>query len=184
MLNAGLTHLNRGNFSYCLNGYMKKDLFREIPWLSLILVCLTYILVGWHLSVFHPLWSLGTLIIAILIIAGLTWGGKPLGSLFRLGPRSVVTMMMLSAIITMAVAASALFALILILIFSKVLARIQLLCMGYRRTTILLLLSLITGLGLGLGWAIGQFLIPGSTFWLDFSFYPSSRFAGWLRSWG
>jgi hypothetical protein len=146
---------------------MKAPLLSTIPWFSLVLVALAYGLLGWHLSAYHFLWSIGSFIAAVMITVCLIWGGKAFGELFRLGPRSVVTMLILSSVITLAVAASTLFAMIIILVLTKVLARLQMQSAGFSKHHTLGVVSLSAGLGLSLGWIVSKFFVSSSTYWLD-----------------
>ncbi len=140
-----------------------------LPWLSLACMGLGYALLGWHLSAYHYAWVLGSWILAILFSLALIWGGKFLEAMIRFGPRSVVTMFVLSASVTLAVASSTLFAMIAILLASKTLARVELQANGFSPRFTLFILFSVSGLALTGGWLIGELLFPSSPFWLSFS---------------
>lgn len=140
----------------------------KTPWFPLILVALAYSLLGWHLAAYHILWTVGSFMGAFLLTATLIWGGRTVGNIFRLGPRSVLTMFLLSAAITIAVAASTLFALILILLLAEILARLEMQSVGgFGQLFSFGTISLVACLGLWLGWFTGVAIVPSSRFWLE-----------------
>ena len=137
------------------------------PWLPLLCMGAGYALLGWHLSAYHFAWSVGSWVLGATVSLALIWGGKFLGAMFRFGPRSVVSMFILSASITLAVASSTLFAMIVILLASQILTRVELQThgVGYRATLVILLG--VSGLTLTGGWLIGELVYPSSPFWLS-----------------
>lgn len=75
-------------------------------------------------------------------------------------------MLILSGIITMAVAASTLFGMIVVLFASQTLARLELQSAGLsRRLTLLLMVVLSIGM-LSIGWIVGKSYYPSSEYWL------------------
>lgn len=108
---------------------------------------------------------MGSWFVAISLTILLFWGEEVTKRMFRLGPRGVVSMLILSGIITMAVAASTLFGLIVVLLASQTLARLELQSSGLsRRLTLLLMVILSIGTLSG-GWIAGIYY-PSSPYWL------------------
>lgn len=138
-----------------------------IPWLPLACMGLGYVLLGWQVSAYHYSWVLGSWVMGIVFSMALIWGNKFIGPMFRFGPRSVVSMLLLSASITLAVAFSTLFAMIFILLASKTLARIELQANGFPPKVTLVILVGVAGLTLTGGWWVGEGVYPSSPFWLS-----------------
>lgn len=145
---------------------MRTRNFGSSPWLSLALVLLSYGLWGWYISAYSLIWLGIGWLVAILISFTTIWTSRSIGSLMRLGPRSVLTMLFLSLIVTTAIAAFSLFSIIVVLTLAQVLARFELRTRGLRRIVTLEILSVVTTLGLAIGWSIGKFLYPSDRFWL------------------
>jgi hypothetical protein len=76
-------------------------------------------------------------------------------------------MLCLSAAVTIAAVASAIFALLTIILTAEILTRVELSARGYRPISILFTLSGLAGLGLTCGWWGGQYWIPGNPFWFS-----------------
>ncbi len=75
-------------------------------------------------------------------------------------------MLILSGIITMAVAASTLFGMIVVLLASQTLARLELQSAGLSRRLTLLLMVILSIGTLSAGWIVGQNHYPSSPYWL------------------
>ena len=136
------------------------------PIISLVCVGIAYGLLGWHLSVYHVSWVMGSWFVAITLTVLLFWGEKVTQRMFRLGPRGVVSMFILSSILTLAVAASTLFGMIVVLLASQLLARLELQAAGLgRRLTLALMVVLSLGTLSG-GWIVGKNYYPSSPYWL------------------
>lgn len=135
------------------------------PILSLLCVGVSYGLLGWHLSAYHIGWAMGSWFVAISLTILLFWGEEVTKRMFRLGPRGVVSMLILSGIITMAVAASTLFGMIVVLLASQTLARLELQSSGLSRRLTLLLMVILSIGALSGGWIAGIYY-PSSPYWL------------------
>lgn len=151
--------LNNGQQSH------RKGL-RRLPWLALLLVGATYMILGWQLSASPLAWRFvahwGGSLISIFVL----WSDRVTGGLLRLGPRSVVSMLILSMVVTMAVVASSVLAIGLILIAAKFLTMLEMQMVGFNRWQILFTLVLVAGLGLIAGSMLADVWAPGTTFWL------------------
>nr|WP_238718421.1 hypothetical protein [Petrachloros mirabilis] len=146
---------------------MSRQIYgKTAPWVGIACLGLAYGLLGWHLSAYHILWSAGAWGLGIFVIYTLLWSGRIWGRMLQMGPRSVVTMLVLSAVITMAVAASAVFVMLALLLAAKLLARLELQVAGYNRWATLIILVLISFCGLSSGWVIGYLYFPSSPYWL------------------
>jgi cation transport ATPase len=135
----------------------------RIPWLALTLVWLGYVLLGWHLSIYHIAWEVSAWVMSLLLTILCIWGGGSIYRLLRMGPRSIFTMLMLSAAVTVAAVASAIFALITIVLAAEVLTRVEMLISGFNQWQILITLSLVATLGMTVGWWAGttnEYLLP------------------------
>ncbi|MBW4552359.1 MAG: hypothetical protein KME35_14805 [Aphanocapsa sp. GSE-SYN-MK-11-07L] len=139
--------------------------WRRFPWLPAFLAGLAYMLLGWHLSVFDIFWEIGAFIGAIALTTALIWGGGGIARLLRLGPRSIFTMLLLSAAVTLAVIASSVFALIVIVLAAEALARVEMKSLGFGPISTLSTLTVIAAIGLSAGWIWGHYF-PSSTYWL------------------
>lgn len=139
--------------------------------LSLLCVGMAYGLLGWHLSAYHIVLVMGSWFVALTLMVLLFWGEKVTQRMFRLGPRGVVSMFILSSIITMAVAASALFGLIVVLLATQTLARLELQSAGLSRRLTLLLMVVLSISALSGGWIVGKTYYPSSEYWLT-SYLP------------
>ena len=151
---------------------------KTAPWVGITCLGLAYGILGWHLSAYHILWSLGAWSLGVLIIYTLLLNSRIWGRMVQMGPRSVVTMLVLSAIITMAVAASALFVMLLLLLSAKLLARLELQVAGYSRWAILVILMLVSFGFLSAGWMVGYLYFPSSPYWLSLGWLTQAAPAG------
>lgn len=134
--------------------------------LSLLCVGMAYGLLGWHLSAYHIVLVMGSWFVALTLMVLLFWGEKVTQRMFRLGPRGVVSMLILSGVITMAVAASALFGLIVVLLATQTLARLELQSSGLSRRLTLILMVVLSISALSGGWIVGKTYYPSSEYWL------------------
>ncbi len=145
----------------------KRNVVKAL-WFPLSLVCLAYGLLGWHLAAYPISWLFVSHLAAILATSAFIWGGRVLDYFLRLGPRSVVTMLILSSAITLAVAASTLFTVILILFATKLFARLEIRAgASLNRIFCLGSMTVVAWIGLSLGWLTGAYLVPSSPYWLE-----------------
>ncbi|MDG2989931.1 hypothetical protein L3556_03130 [Candidatus Synechococcus calcipolaris G9] len=136
----------------------------KFPFIPLGLVGLGYVLVGWRLSAYNPVWGIISAGFAGIITVLLIWGTGSILRVMRLGPRSILTMLFLSSAVTMVVIASTIFALIAILLATETLVRLEMQAAGYRGSQILAVIMQVALLGILVGWAIGNYLVPGQPF--------------------
>jgi hypothetical protein len=136
------------------------------PLISLVCVGLAYGILGWNFSVYDLSWAMGAWLIAITLTILLFWGEKITQRMFRLGPRGIVSMLILSAIVTLAVVASALFSMTLLLLATQMLASLELQSAGLNRRSILLWMVVLSIIALGGGWLAGKTYYPSSEYWL------------------
>jgi hypothetical protein len=139
--------------------------WQRFPWLPAFLAALAYMLLGWHLSVFDIFWEIGAFIGAIALTISLIWGGGGIARLLRLGPRSIFSMLLLSGAVTLAVIASSVFALIVIVLAAEALARVEMKSLGFGPISTLSTLTVIAAIGLSAGWISGHYF-PSSAYWL------------------
>ncbi|NJK40712.1 MAG: hypothetical protein HC934_03885 [Acaryochloridaceae cyanobacterium SU_2_1] len=137
------------------------------PAISLISVGIAYGLLGWNLSAYQIYWAVGTWFLAINFAVVLFWGERITKRMFRLGPRGVLSMLILSSILTLAAVSFTVFSTMIILLASQMLARLELQAFGLGRRlslVLIVMLSLITFSG---GWVVGKIFLPSSPFWLN-----------------
>ena len=137
------------------------------PLIALLCVGLIYTLLGWHMSAYDWFWAIAIWLLAISFIPILMWGGGGVARMLTLGPQGCVTMLILSSIVTLAVAAYTLFAVILILLATKILARLELQAAGFSRSYTLGLLALVATMSYVSGWVVGKTIYETTPFWLS-----------------
>jgi hypothetical protein len=146
---------------------MNVRTFTKIPLLPLVLLWLTYTLLGWYLSAHHIIWLVGAFIIVFALAVG--WNSNYwLERLVEFISRKLVTVLLVSLVVTILVALattwSILLKLILLPLETVFLAEIEMCFAGFSKLNRFLILTILTGLGLGLGEII------------DILFFPSMRF--------
>jgi hypothetical protein len=139
----------------------------QLPWLALLLVWLGYLLLGWQLSSLHFAWEVGAWIVGLCLTTLCIWGGGAVFRQLRLGPRSITTMLILSATITIAAVSSAVFALMAIIVCSEILTRLEMYAKGFNSWQILSILTIIATIGLSSGWLAGHYWMPSNRFWFS-----------------
>ncbi len=165
-------HTNAG----VLKGYVRSAMtagIRPTLWIALLTLGLAYSLLGWQLSAYPIFWSIGSLVAVLIFTVLFMWGGTIAGRMMRIGPRSVVTMLILSSTITLAVAASTLFTVLLILLATQVLTRLELQTAGFNRWLTLAILACVSSTTLTGGWLIGYKFYPSNPLWLNWHSLPS-----------
>lgn len=140
---------------------------RPTLWISLLTLGLAYGLLGWQLSAYHIAWSIGFGVAVALFTILFMWGGGIIARMMRIGPRSVLTMLILSSTITVAVAASTLFTILIILLATNLLTRLEFQTAGFSRGLTLAILLGIASVALSGGWLIGHNLYPSNPLWLN-----------------
>lgn len=136
----------------------------KFPLFPLGLVWLGYVLVGWHLSAYNPVWGIISVALSGVLTVLLIWGTGSFLRLMRLGPRSILTMIFLSSTVTTVVIAFPIFALVSTLLATETLVRLEMQAAGYNGGQILAVLMQVALLGIVVGWAIGNYALPGQPF--------------------
>jgi Na+/phosphate symporter len=139
----------------------------NLPWFALLLVWLGYVLLGWQLSSHHFAWEVGAWLAGLILTIICIWGGGAIFRQLRLGPRSIGTMLCLSAAVTVAAVASAIFALLCIIIAAEILTRLEMYARNYSPWQILVVLSFLASVGLTCGWIGGKYWLPSNPFWFS-----------------
>lgn len=147
---------------------MKIGSLSKIPWLSLVLLWLAYILVGWYLSSYHIGWSIFLLVAVDLVTIASLWGGKSLWGRVRLGPQSLILILLFSGTVCLAATLPSLFALTVMVLAAQLLARVDLLSAGLNINHARWILTVTTAISLGLGWIVGlEESLPTFESWSD-----------------
>lgn len=131
---------------------------RKIPWASLLLLLLSFALLGWYLSSYHPIWSFWSFVAVVAVTMAIIWGGNSLLRWLRVGSQGLFFALGLTLVACLAVLVSGLFAQVVMLLAAELLARIQMQSAGFSKNHTLWVLTVVVGLGLGLGWMTGTML--------------------------
>ena len=138
----------------------KQNLFKARPLLALVCMALSYGLMGWHCSALPASWNVASWLIAMATTFALIWGWKMLTKLVMLSPRILVTMLILSMALTLAVSFSTLFILLIVLFSSTLFARLELQSAGVNKFWTLVIISILSGAMIGGGWYLGHQIAP------------------------
>ena len=142
---------------------MNVGFLSRIPWLPLMLLWLAYALLGWYLSAHHIVWLVGAFV-AAFALAFASKGSPLLERLVRFGSQGLVAVLIISLIVStsfvLAAIWSILFALIVIPLGTTFLAEVEMRFAGFSKLDTFLLLTVIAGLGLGLGELTDIVLLP------------------------
>ena len=146
---------------------MNVKTFNKVPLLPLMLLWLTYTVLGWYLSAHHIVWLVGAFIIVFALAVG--WNSSYwLERLVEFISQKLVTVLIVSLVITTLVALattwSILLELILLPLGTVFLAEIEMCFAGFNRLNRFLMLTVLTGLGLGLGEMIDILFVPSIRF--------------------
>lgn len=141
------------------------------PWGAASVIFLSYVTLGMNLAIHNPGWSLWKYCTTSMLMVGLivsvgsiihTWGRGNFLRLVRVGPRSILTMLYLSSIITLAVVSSLIFILILMIGAAAILMRIEMRAAGYQTMQILGVMVLLGLGGMVLGWIAHRLVISNT----------------------
>lgn len=144
---------------------------RRFPWEAAFTVLLAYLTLGLNIAIHNPQWSFFDHVLASIVVVVLIWGaGNLLHSwgrenmlqLVRVGPRSVFTMLYLSSIVTMAVVAPLVFALVVMIGATGTLLRLEMRAAGYSLTQVFFVLVPLGLVGMILGWLFHDFIATNS----------------------
>lgn len=142
---------------------MNVAFFSRIPRLPLVLLWLTYALLGWELSAHHIVWLVGAFVAALALAAA--WKSSPLFErLVLFGFQGWFVLLLISLIISISVALTVTSSILLSLIFLPLVttffAEVEMSFAGFSKRNTFLFLTVISGVGLGLGELIDIVLLP------------------------
>ena len=143
---------------------MSIKFISTVPWLTLGLLWLTYALLGWYLSAHHIAWLVGAFV-AVVGIA-IAWKSRLwLEQLFKFGFQGLGAILIVSLITSISIALITTNGFVLVfLTFIGLLityfSDIEMRFAGFSRINTLLTLTLLAGLGLGLGEVIDILFLP------------------------
>lgn len=142
---------------------MNIGFFSRIPVTSLVLLWLAYALLGWYIAAHHIVWLVGAFVAAIaLVVVRKSWFW--LDSLVAFGSQTLVVILALSASIALIATWSLLFRLFLIPVATTILADLEMRFAGFSRLDSFWVITLIAGLGLGVGEMIDILFLPSSRY--------------------
>lgn len=137
--------------------------FSRIPWLALLLLWLTYALLGWYLSAHHIVWLVGSFL-AVVALAVASKSSTWLEFFVSFASQGVFAFLTMSLIISTSLALLATFSILLILIVMPLvtmfLAEVEMRFAGFSEQNTFLSLTILAGFGLGLGEMIDILLLP------------------------
>lgn len=134
----------------------------KFPWLSLVLLWLSYSLLGWYLSAYHVFWLMAALVAALPSV--IAWKSVPcLEDIVRFGSRGfrvILIMLVISILISLITTWSLLITLIIVPLITTFLAGLEMRFAGFSEINAFLLSIVSAGLGLGLGEIIDIMISP------------------------
>ncbi len=131
--------------------------------MSLALLCLAYILLGWYLAAHHIIWLVGGFITAVaLVIArkSIVW----LEQLFTFGSQTLVIVLFLSLSIAIVATWSIILSLFLIPIATTFLADLEMRFAGFSKLDSFLALTILALSALFVGEMVDILLLPSSRY--------------------
>lgn len=132
----------------------------KIPWVSLVLLLISFALLGWYLSSYHSIWSLWSFVAVVAVTMAIIWSSDSLLRWLRVGSQGLFFALGITLVACLAVLASGLFTQVVMLLAAELLARIQMQSAGFSKNHTLWVLTVVVGLGLGLGWMTGTMFLP------------------------
>ncbi|NJM73228.1 MAG: hypothetical protein HC862_25580 [Scytonema sp. RU_4_4] len=146
---------------------MNIGFLSRIPWFSLVLLWLTYTLVGWYLSAHHIVWLVGIFIVSVALYVA-SRGNSLLERLISFSSQGLFAVLLVSLIIStsiaLAVAWSRLLTLLFIPLITTVLAEIEMLFAGFSKIDTFLVLTVFAALGLVVGEIIDVVFLPSNKY--------------------
>ncbi|MBD2195271.1 MULTISPECIES: hypothetical protein [Calothrix] len=142
---------------------MNIEFYKRMPWMSLALLCIAYILLGWYLAAHHIIWLVGGFITAVaLVIArkSIVW----LEQLFTFGSQTLVIVLFLSLSIAIVATWSIILSLFLIPIATTFLADLEMRFAGFSKLDSFLALTILALSGLFVGEIVDILLLPSSRY--------------------
>lgn len=145
------------------NNQLEKVFLKQLPWLSLVLFCLTYALVGWHLSAYHIVWFIGVFIATATI--AISWTSSPwLEGVLGYLPQVLIVVLLVSILLTLAVTSSIILTLILIPLLATFLAWQELRSLGLGKNRVFWTLIIVASISLGIGEFVDISLVPSGRY--------------------
>jgi len=154
---------------------MKAKFLSRIPWLSLGLVWLSHVLLGWYLSAYHYLWSVWFFIGSVAFTLVLLGGGTLILWFEQIRTQGYFFVLAFTAIACLAATWSSLFALFLTAVAAEFLARVDLRAANFSKKNVFWIRTITAGLALGLGWIIGSTLLPSHKYWLGLIYQAAAE---------
>ena len=134
--------------------------FTSIPWLSLVLLWLSYALLGWYLSAHHIFLVFGACVAVVALGVGWKRSIFYLEHLVRFASQSWFIVLILSTLVTLAVTWSMFLPLIVMPFVTTFLAEVEMRFAGFNKLNTFWFLIILAGFGLGLGELIDIVLLP------------------------
>lgn len=142
---------------------MNIGFISRIPWLGLVLLWLVYALLGWYLSAHHIAWLVGAFV-AALALAIVSKSSPWVDYLLKFISQGLVAFLLISLIISTSVALAVtqpiLLPLIVMPLITTFFAELEMSFAGFSQINKFLIVTIIAGLGLGLGEIIDIVLLP------------------------
>lgn len=142
---------------------MDAGLFNRIPLMPLVLLWLTYALLGWDLSAHHIIWLMG-IFVAAVVLAVLWKSNSWLEYLIRFGSQTFVLVLILTTSVALVATWSLLLNFFLMPFATTILANIEMRFAGFNKLDRFLILSLLAGFGLAVGETIDLVIVPSSRY--------------------
>ncbi len=146
---------------------MNIGFLSRIPWFSLVLLWLTYALVGWYLYAHHIVWLVGFFIASVALYVASRGNSllERLISFYSQGLFAVLFIcLMISVLIALTVTWSGLFSLIFIPVITTILAEIEMRFAGFSKIDTFLVLTVFAVLGLVAGEIVDIMFLPSQKY--------------------
>lgn len=138
---------------------MNLELFNRIPVISLVLLWLTYALLGWYLAAHQIIWLVGAFV-AVVAIAIVRKSVFWLEQLLAFGSKTLVVILVVSASIALIASWSLLFSLFVIPVATMYLADLEMRFTGFKRLETFWILTSLAASGLIVGEIIDLLFFP------------------------
>ncbi|NJR56474.1 MAG: hypothetical protein HC768_19130 [Acaryochloris sp. CRU_2_0] len=135
----------------------------KLPWLALILLWLAYALVGWNLAVYHVIWFMGLLIIALAMT--LSWfGSRWIKQALNYIPTVLLVALTASILVTLALTSSLFLPLALIPFLTTFYAWSEMRFFNRSQNSTFWSLIAIAILGLSVGELLDLWVLPSARY--------------------
>ncbi|MBH8564345.1 hypothetical protein I8748_19500 [Nostoc sp. CENA67] len=143
---------------------MNLELFNRIPVTSLLLLWLTYGLLGWYLAAHEIIWLVGAFV-AVVAIAVVRKSVSWLQQLLVFSSKTLVVILVVSASIALIASWSLLLSLFLIPVATTCLADLEMRFTGFKRLETFWILTSLAASGLIVGEIIDLLLFPSGGYY-------------------